>query len=166
MNAEKMDKRSRTFTWEDPDAVAKAGEGLNGLERSKKIIAGELPPPPVTQLIGFRLVEVDAGFAVFEFLPEEFHYNPIGSLHGGIPCTLIDAAMGAAVQTTMPEDVWHAMVEIKVNFLKKITRETGRMRCEGRVIHSGKRLAMAQGQLKDEKGVLYSHGTGTAIIFR
>ena len=166
MNAEQIYERRRTFTWEDPSAVAKAAEGLSGLERSKKVIAGDLPPPPVAQLIGFRLIEVDVGLAVFEFIPEEYHYNPIGSLHGGIPCTLIDAAMGCAVQTTLPADVWHAMIEIKVNFLKKITRESGLMRCEGRVVHSGKRLAMAEARLKDKNGALFSHGTGTAMIFR
>ena len=166
MNAEQTNGRSRTFTWEDPSIISKAFEELSGLEYSKKMITGDLPPPPIAQLIGFRLIEVDVGLAVFEFNPEEYHYNPIGSLHGGIPCTLLDSAMGCAVQTTLPEYAGHAMIEIKVNFLRKITKENGLMRCEGHVVHSGNRLAMAEARLKDKKGALFSHGTGTAMIFR
>ena len=130
------------------------------------MIAGELPRPPISSLMDFGLGEVEFGRAVFEVVPAEFHYNPIGVVHGGLAATLLDSAMGCAVHTTLPAGVGYTTLEIKVNYLRPLTTETGHVRAEGRVIHSGGRTATADGKVVDMNGKLYAHGTTTCMIFR
>src|SRR6185295_14670962 len=94
--------RERTITWEDPLPAATSARGLSGLEYMRAIAAGDVPPPPIAVLMGFELVEVEEGRAVFAVTPQEFHYNPIGVVHGGLAATLLDSAMGCAVHSTLP----------------------------------------------------------------
>ena len=158
--------RTHTITWEDPRALANAAAGLSGLEFLQKIVAGELPPPPIGLLMNFRIGEVSEGRAVFLVTPEEYHYNPIGVVHGGVAATLLDSAMGCAVHSTLPAGAGYTTLEIKVNYLRPISAETGEVRCEANIIHSGGRTATAEGKIVDQKGKLYAHGTTTCIIFR
>jgi uncharacterized protein (TIGR00369 family) len=141
----------------DPRDVAEHGLKLSGMEYIQAIFSGELPAPPISELMGFQGVEAEPGRAVFEMEPGPQHYNPIGSVHGGIALTLLDSAMGCAVHTTL---------EVKTNFVRPITAETGLIRCEGHVIHSGSRIATAEGKLTDAAGKLLAHGTTTCLIFR
>jgi uncharacterized protein (TIGR00369 family) len=150
----------------DPLALAARGLELSGLEYIQAIFAGELPPPPIAELIGFRLVEVAEGSAVFEMEPGPQHYNPIGSVHGGIALTLLDSAMGCAVHTTLERGVGYTTLEVKTNFVRPITADTGLIRCEGAVVHRGARIATAEGKLSDPGGKLLAHGTTTCLIFR
>src|SRR5215203_2660636 len=136
------------------------------MEYIRLIFEGELPPPPIAQLMGFRGVEFDEGRAVFEMTPGRQHYNPIGTVHGGVALTLLDSAMGCAVHTTLPAGVGYTTLEVKTNFVRPITAETGLIRCEGHVIHSGSRIATAEGKLTDADGKLLAHGTTTCLIFR
>ena len=161
-----MSDRTRTVTWEDPQALAKAAEGLSGLEFLQKIVAGELPPPPIGVLMNFRIAELSEGHAVFVVDPAEYHYNPIGVVHGGLAATLLDSAMGCAVHSTLPQGAGYTTLEIKVNYIRPMTAETGRVRCEAKVIHVGGRTAIAEGRIIDESGKLYAHGTTTCIVFR
>ncbi|MGE3679989.1 MAG: PaaI family thioesterase, partial [Burkholderiales bacterium] len=94
-------QRRLEITWEDPQQVAAAARTLSGLEFLQAMIAGRIPPPPVANLLNMRLAEVHKGRAVFEIDLGEQHYNPIGVVHGGIAATLLDSAMGCAVQTTL-----------------------------------------------------------------
>ena len=159
-------ERTRTFSWEDPRALAEAARGLSGLEYLQKIIAGELPRPPISALMNFNIGELSEGRAVFVAEPAEYHYNPIGVVHGGLAATLLDSAMGCAVHSTLPAGASYTTLELKVNFVRPLTAETGRVRCEARVIHVGGRTATAEGKVLDEAGKLYAHGTTTCIIFR
>jgi uncharacterized protein (TIGR00369 family) len=159
-------ERTRTFTWEDPRALAEAGRGLSGLEYLRLIASGELPGPPIAALMNFGLDEVDHGRAIFSVEPGEYHYNPIGVVHGGLAATLLDSAMGCAVHSTLPARVGYTTLEIKVNFVRAITAETGRVRGEAKVIHVGGRTATAEGRVLDREGKLYAHGTTTCMIFR
>jgi uncharacterized protein (TIGR00369 family) len=159
-------QRTRTVTWEDPRALAKAGEGLSGLEYLQKIVAGELPPPPIGALMNFRISELSEGRAVFTVEPAEYHYNPIGLVHGGVAATLLDSAMGCAVHSTLPAGGAYTTLEIKVNYIRPMFAETGPVRCEANVIHVGGRTAIAEGKIVDQKGKLYAHGTTTCIILR
>ncbi len=158
--------RTRTFTWEDPRAAVEAGRGLSGLEYLQKIVAGELPRPPISALMNFGLSELSAGRAVFTVEPEEYHYNPIGVVHGGLAATLLDSAMGCAVHSMLPANVGYTTLEIKVNYVRAMTSETGSVRCEASVIHVGGRTATAEGRVVDASGKLYAHATTTCIIFR
>jgi uncharacterized protein (TIGR00369 family) len=158
--------RTRTVTWEDPRALAKAAAGLSGLEYLQQIVAGELPPPPIGVLMDFRIAELSVGRAVFLVTPAEYHYNPIGVVHGGVAATLLDSAMGCAVHSTLPAGVGYTTLEIKVNYIRPMSAETGEVRCEANIIHVGGRTATAEGRVVDQAGKLYAHGTTTCIIFR
>ncbi|HXM36035.1 MAG TPA: PaaI family thioesterase [Pyrinomonadaceae bacterium] len=166
MSGTGKEARTRTVSWEDPRALAEAGRGLSGLEYLRKIVAGELPPPPIGALMNFGISELSEGRAVFTVIPAEYHYNPIGVVHGGVAATLLDSAMGCAVHSTLPAGVGYTTLEIKVNYIRPMTAETGLVRCEAKVIHLGGRTATAEGRIEDERGKLYAHGTTTCIIFR
>ena len=157
--------RSRTITWEDPVAAAEHRAGMSGLDHLLAIRAGELPPPPIATLLDFDLVEAEQGRAVFAVTPQEFHYNPIGVVHGGLAATLIDSATGCAVQSTLPHGVLYTSLEVKVNFARAITRDTGRILCEGTVVHRGRTIATAEARLVAEAGdKLLAHGTATCLL--
>jgi uncharacterized protein (TIGR00369 family) len=150
----------------DPAAIAARGLELSGMEYIRAIFEGELPAPPISQLIGFRGVSAEPGRAVFEMEPGPQHYNPIGSVHGGVALTLLDSAMGCAVHTLLEAGVGYTTLEVKTNFVRPITADTGLIRCEGIVIHQGSRIATAEGKLTDSSGKLLAHGTTTCLIFR
>jgi uncharacterized protein (TIGR00369 family) len=150
----------------DPRHVAEQGLKLSGMEYIQAIFRGELPAPPISELMGFQGVEAEPGRAVFEMVPGQQHYNPIGSVHGGVALTLLDSAMGCAVHTTLDAGVGYTTLEVKSNFVRPITADTGLIRCEGLVIHSGSRVATAEGKLTDAAGKLLAHGTTTCLIFR
>jgi uncharacterized protein (TIGR00369 family) len=158
--------RTRTVTWEDPRPLAEAGRGVSGLEFLQRIVSGQLSPPPFAALLDFDLVEVSEGGATFAVNPAEYHYNPIGVVHGGLAATLLDSAMGCAVHSMLPAGAGYTTLEIKVNFIRAMTAETGRVRCEAKIVHSGARTATAEGRIVDEAGKLYAHGTTTCLILR
>ena len=159
-----MSHRSVTVTWEDPLVGAREGARLAGREYLQAMIDGRLPRAPIAALLGFELVEVKEGFAAFECRPEERHYNPIGTVHGGLACTLLDSAMGCSVHSTLPAGMAYTTLELKVNLVRPVTAATGTLRCEGRLIHAGRRTATAEGKLLDTAGKLYAHGTTTCLI--
>lgn len=159
-------ERTRTFAWDEPLGPAAAGLKMSGLEYLRKIVAGELPRPPISALMNFSLAELDEGRAVFAVEPAEYHYNPLGVVHGGLAATILDSAMGCAVHTTLPAGVGYTTLEIKVNYVRAMTKETGPVRCEANVIHVGGRTATAEGRVLDGRGRLYAHGTTTCLIFR
>jgi uncharacterized protein (TIGR00369 family) len=150
----------------DPREVATKGLQLSGMDYIQAIFAGELPPPPIAELMGFRGVSAEPGRAVFEMEPGPQHYNPIGSVHGGVALTLLDSAMGCAVHTLLDAGVGYTTLEVKTSFVRPITADTGLIRCEGAVIHRGSRIATAEGKLTDANGKLLAHGTTTCLIFR
>ena len=158
--------RTRTISWQDPRATAAVGREMSGLEFLQKMIDGAVPPPPIAALVNQWLVEIAEGKAVFEVEPAEYHYNPIGMVHGGLAATVLDSAMGCAVQTTLPARVGYTTLEIKVNYVRAMTVETGVVRCEANVVHSGRTTAIAEGRIVDRNGKLYAHGTTTCLIFR
>jgi uncharacterized protein (TIGR00369 family) len=161
-----MMARSRTITWEDPLATAARATEMSGLDYVKAIGTGELPPPPIAVLMNFRPVEVEEGRVVFAVTPAEFHYNPIGVVHGGLAATLLDSAMGCAVQTTLPTGMAYTTLEVKVNFARPMTRDTGRVLAEANVVHRGRTVATAEGRVfAEDSGKLIAHGTTTCLLF-
>jgi uncharacterized protein (TIGR00369 family) len=126
----------------------------------------EIPHAPIAELVGFDLVEVGEGRASFELDPAERHYNPLGTVHGGIAATLLDSAMGVAVHTTLKEGETYTTLELKVNFVRAITESTGRIVASGSVIHRGGRVATAEARLTDADGRLLAHGTSTCLMLK
>jgi uncharacterized protein (TIGR00369 family) len=140
---------------------------MSGLEFMRAVLEGKLPAPPIAATMDFTGAEADEGRVVFVGEPGEFLYNPIGVVHGGYAMTLLDSAMGCAIQTTLPQGEGYTSLETSVNFVRPITKETGPVRCEGKVLHRGGRIATAEGRLVVEKtGKLLAHGTTTCLIFR
>lgn len=138
---------------------------LSGLEFMQGILEGRFPPPPISAVLKFDLVELERGRAVFEAVPEFGFYNPIGVVHGGYAATLLDSCMGCAVHTTLPAGQAYTTLEFKINFVRAMTDQTGRVRAEGRVIHPGNRAATAEGSLYDARHKLLAHATTTCLIF-
>jgi uncharacterized protein (TIGR00369 family) len=137
----------------------------SGLDFLRRIADGTVPPPPIAATLGFRLVEVEPGFALFTMTPELRHYNPIGTVHGGVACTLLDSCMGCAVQTHAAKGQGYTTLELKVNLVRPITATTGLIRAEGRTLHVGRRSGTAEGKILDARGNLLAHGTTTCMIF-
>ncbi len=158
--------RTRTITWEDPLSVLERGKTMSGLEYLQALQAGELPPPPISVLIGMVITEVSEGHVVFTAEPAEYHYNPLGTVHGGIAATLLDSAMGCAVQSMLPHGGGYTTLELKVNYLRPMTSKTGTVYAEGKIIHVGGQTATAEARLMDASGKLYAHGTTTCILLR
>jgi uncharacterized protein (TIGR00369 family) len=158
--------RNLTVTWDDPMVGAEAARKMTGLDFLQAIVAGEIPPPPISKLLGFKLKEVDTGRIVFELEPAEYHYNPIGMVHGGVASTVLDSAMGCAIHSTLPLGTGYSTVELKVSFVRPMSTKTGRVRCEASVIHTGGSIATAEAKLVDHEGTLYAHSTTTCMIFR
>jgi uncharacterized protein (TIGR00369 family) len=156
--------RTRTISWADPMQSAMAARGMSGLAFLQAIAAGELPPPPIFALMGGEISEVAEGRVVFALEPAEYHYNPIGSVHGGVISTLCDSAMACAIQTRLPSGTLYTTLELKVNFLRPLSVTTGRVVCIGTVLHVGSRVATAECKLIDEAGKLYAHGTTTCMV--
>ena len=158
------EERTRTYSWEDPLALHGQMEGRSGLEVMQMMASGELPPPPIAETLGFRLVEASHGHAVFECEPAEFHYNPIGIVHAGLAMTLMDSAMGLAFVTTIEAGVGWTTLELKANFTRALTADTGVVRCTGSIIHPGRRVATTEARIEDGKGRLCAHGTSTILV--
>jgi uncharacterized protein (TIGR00369 family) len=137
----------------------------DGLSFLRAIVAGELPSPPIAETLGFALVEVSEGRALFAGEPAFKHYNPIGVVHGGYAATLLDSALGCAVHTTLAKGEGYTTLELKLNLVRAITKDTGKVLAEGRILHRGRSVATADGYLRDASGRLYAHATTTCMIF-
>jgi len=144
-----------------PTGTAKT---ISGLQLLTAIMEGTLPAPPIQKALDFRLVEVALGHTVFAGTPKFEYYNPIGSVHGGYTAALLDSCMACAVHSTLEVGYSYATLEIKINYVRAMTTDTGEVRAEGKVINSGKRIATAEGRLFDSVGKLYAHGTTTCFI--
>lgn len=140
-----------------------AGEHLSGLERMRAVVNGRRSAP-YGALVGFRPVEVEEGRVVFEGAPDETHYNPQGIVHGGYAASILDSCMGCAVETMLAAGVTYTTIELKVNFVRAMTAATGTVRAAGTSIHTGRRMATAEGRLLDENGRLLAHASTTCMV--
>jgi len=131
------------------------------LERVQAMLRGEAPGPPVARLVGFRLVEVAPGRAVFEMEAGPQHANPMGTLHGGILCDIADAAMGIAYASSLEEGESFTTLELKINFLKPVWK--ARLRAEARVVKRGKTVGMVECDVMDEAGSLVARASSTCL---
>ena len=138
---------------------------MPGIDYLRAMASGDVPAPPIASLMGFELAEVEEGRAVFEAEPAEYHYNPIGVVHGGLAATLLDSVMGCAVHSTLPAGCLYSTVEVKVNFVRPITTGTGVIVAEGSVVHRGSKVSTAEGRIyAKDSGKLLAHATTTCFI--
>jgi len=138
---------------------------MDGLALMTGVMNGTFPAPPIARVLGFRVSEVEAGRVVFTYAPVFDHYNPLGSVHGGVAATLLDSVMGCCIHTTLKAGTGYTTVEIKVNYVRAMTDKTGPVRAEGKVINVGARIATSEGRLVDGAGKLLAHGTTTCLVF-
>jgi uncharacterized protein (TIGR00369 family) len=159
--------RRRSFSWSDPAATAATGLTLSGIEYIRAIAEGALPPPPIAELLGFTILEADRGRAIFAMDPAEWMYNPIGMVHGGIAATILDSCMGCAVHTSLEAGVGYTTTDLQVRYIRAMSESTGRVLADGRVVHSGRRTATAEGRLfVEQEETLIAHATTGCIILR
>ena len=158
-------ERTRTIRWEDPLATAARAREMSGLEFLEAIRTGAVPAPPIALLLGFSILEVQEGRVTFALEPAEYHYNPIGVVHGGIAATLLDTVMGCAVQSRLPRGRAYTTLDVQVRYLRPLTAKTGRVLGIGTSVHAGARVATAEGRIADEAGRLYATGTTSCLLF-
>ncbi|HEX5615090.1 MAG TPA: PaaI family thioesterase [Acidimicrobiia bacterium] len=160
------DARVRAYEYDDPRESSAAVFTMSGREMLEAIVDGTLPPPPMARTLDFRIVEIGDGEVTFEVTPQEFHYNPIGSVHGGLAATLLDSALGCAVQSVLPAGSGYTTVDLAVKYLRPMTTETGPVRAVAKVVHAGRRTATAEARIVDAAGKVYAHGTTTCLVLR
>jgi uncharacterized protein (TIGR00369 family) len=138
---------------------------MSGLEFVQGLANGTLPLNMMAQTLGYDIAEAEAGRVVVTADPREVHLNPAGTVHGGLAATMLDSAMGLAIQSTLEKGIGSTTLEFKMSFLRPITPETGPIRAEGTVINRGRRVGTAEGRITDREGRLLVHGTTTCLIF-
>ena len=138
---------------------------LDGMTLFKGLLEGRYPAPPISRVLGIKLSEVELGRVVFEYTPVYDHYNPLGTVHGGVAATLLDSVMGCCIHTTLKAGTGYTTVEIKVNYVRAMTDKTGPVKAEGKVINVGSRIGTSEGRLFDAAGKLLAHSTTTCLIF-
>jgi uncharacterized protein (TIGR00369 family) len=138
---------------------------MTGLEFVRGLASGNLPLNPMAQVLGYDIVEAEAGRAVIAAEPTTDHLNPAGGVHGGLAATMLDSCMGLAVHSTLEKGLGSTTLEFKISFARPITPTTGAIRAEGVVLSRGRRVGLAEGRVTDTEGRLLVHGTTTCLIF-
>ena len=159
-------RRQRAYEWDDPAVAAAAARELDGLSFFRAIMDGRLPAPPIMATLGIRAVSFEPGRAVFEVTPAEYHYNPIGSVHGGVYATICDSACGCAVHTLLPAGAFYTSIDLDTRFIRSITLAAGPLLCEGTVDYIGSRTALAKARLINAEGKLFAQATSNCLIVR
>ncbi|WP_199742989.1 PaaI family thioesterase [Nocardia stercoris] len=157
--------RLRSYAWDDPTIAANAAATMSGLEFLRSVAEGAVPPPPLMKTLDVRLESVEAGTVVFGFTPAEYHYNPIGSVHGGVSSSLLDSAAGCAVHSRLPLGTAYTSIDLSVRFLAPIRVDTGPVQCTGTVRHLGSRVALAEAALTSRSGKLLATATSSCLLF-
>ena len=161
----KANTRSRVVTWGDPADTAQWAGKISGMEFFGKLLAGELPKPPVMESLNIDLDHVEKGKAIFGMEPAEYHYNPIGVVHGGVIATLLDSAVGCAIHSALPAGLVYTTLEIKVNYIRPGRMGMGRIQAEGTLVHLGRQSAVAEGRVTDQAGKILATATTTCLVY-
>ena len=149
-----------------PPELAAARRAMSGLEYMRKVMSGEIESGPMTRLLNIRITEVDPGHVVVTGEPAEEFENGLRIAHGGFAATLLDTALGCAVNSVMPAGKVFTTLEMKINYTRAIVRGTGKLSCAATIVHAGGRTATSEGRVVDGEGNIYAHGTATFILFR
>jgi uncharacterized protein (TIGR00369 family) len=157
-------EQSRLVTWRDPITTQATVASMSGLSYWRAVADGHLPPPPIGDLLRMRVAEVRNGRITFSCMPDASMYNPLGMVHGGTVCTLLDTVTGSAMHTTLPEGVGYTSVEIKVNYIRAVTVASGPLTAVGTVVKAGSRIGFTEGKVTDASGNLVATATSTLLV--
>jgi len=158
-------KRTRSYSWADPADLRQAAMTSTGLEFISRSLSAGGSPAPIGATIDMRTAGVKEGEVTFAITPQEFHYNPLGTMHGGIFATILDSACGCALHTTLAKGQGFTSLTLEIKFLRAATAETGELRCTGKVVSRGRTVATTEAVLQDARGRLYATATSTCMIF-
>lgn len=159
------EQRSKVVTWHDPAPTTAVGLSMAGIDYLRAMVDGELPPPPISGLMEFTLAEAEPGRVVFTCRPDESAYNPIGAVHGGLVCTLLDSVAGCALHSTLPKGKGYTSVEIKVSYLKAVRLSSGLLTATGTVVKSGSRVGFTEGVVTDATDAVVATASSTLLVF-
>lgn len=159
-----LTQQTKTISWVDPRPQAERALTMSGLDYLQAMLDGSIPPPPIASHINLEMVDVSPGVAIMAATPDESHYNPIGSVHGGFFATLLDSVCGCAVQTTLPAGTAYTTLDLNVSFLRGITTDTGRVIATGRVTKPGSRAAFVEADIVDAAGRRLATATSTCLV--
>ncbi|WP_072804976.1 PaaI family thioesterase [Rhodococcoides yunnanense] len=157
-------QRSQTFSWVSPMEVLQEAATMSGLEVMRAVASGELPPPPIAVLMQFAPVDVEVGKVVFQCTPSEAHYNPIGTVHGGLVCTFLDTVVGCAAHTTLPAGTGYTSIDLNVSYLRPVFATSGPLTGTGTVVKSGSRVIFTEGSVVDKDGKLVATATSSLLV--
>jgi uncharacterized protein (TIGR00369 family) len=157
--------RSRTVTWHDPMITAAGALERSGLATMEAIRDGVLPPPPIAKLVQMGITALEEGRVEFTCELDESVYNPIGVVHGGLVCTMLDTVAGCAVHTTLPAGVAYTSIELKVSYLRAVHASSGPLTAIGRVVKPGRRVAFAEGEVLDAAGRTVATASSSLLVF-
>lgn len=158
-------ERETVVRWHDPGEGLAVLPTLDGIEFLQKMVAGDLPSPPMASHLNMDLVDVEHGTVTFRGHPDQSHYNPIGVVHGGFVGTLLDSALGCAAHSTLPAGTGYTSIEIKTNYLRPVSAESGPLTCTGRVVKPGRRVIFAEGEVVDKDGRTVATASGSLLVF-
>jgi uncharacterized protein (TIGR00369 family) len=157
--------RSKTVTWYDPMATAAAGAELSGLEFLTAVAEKRLPPAPISGLMEFGITSVSDGEVTFTCLPDESAYNPIGVVHGGLVCTVLDSVTACAVHSTLAQGIGYTSLDISVSYLRPVTADSGLLTARGWVTRRGRRAAFSEGDVRTPDGKVVATAKSTCLVF-
>jgi uncharacterized protein (TIGR00369 family) len=157
--------RSKTVTWYDPMLTAAGGADLSGLDFLLAVKDKRLPPAPISGLLEFGISSVKEGEVEFTCLPDESTYNPIGVVHGGLVCTLLDSVTACAVHSTLPVGQAYTSLDISVSYLRPVTRDSGILTARGWVTRAGRRAGFSAGEVRTADGKVVATATSTCLVF-
>ncbi len=159
-------RNERTYRWADPADIAKAAEGLAGLDLLRAMAEGRVPPPPVGSLIGVGDFVAEKGKVSVGFEPAEFHYNALGTVHGGVIATVIDIVMGSAVHSMLKAGQGFTTLTLELKYHRAVTVKSGRLTATAKVITRGRDIVTAEANLIDKNDRLFANATSTLMILR
>ncbi len=157
--------REKTVRWHDPGPTTAVGLSMAGVDYLNAMIDGKLPPPPISGLMQFELAAAEPGRVVFTCRPDESAYNPIGAIHGGLVCALLDSVLGCAMHSVLPQGKGYTSVEIKVNYLRAVRVSSGLLTATGTVVKSGARVGFTEGVVTDASGAVVATASSTLLVF-
>jgi uncharacterized protein (TIGR00369 family) len=159
------ERRSKVVTWHDPAPTTARGLSMAGIDYLHAMIDGKLPPPPISGLMEFTMAAAEPGKVVFTCRPDESAFNPVGAIHGGLVCTLLDSVAGCALHSTLPQGKGYTSIEIKVNYLRAVSLTSGVLTATGTVVKSGSRVGFTEGVVTDPDGAVIATATSTLLVF-
>jgi uncharacterized protein (TIGR00369 family) len=159
------EERKREVTWTDPMPPLASLRAMPGLTFLQGMVDGVIPGPPVASTLGFEIVAVEHGRAEFRLEPLEFHFNPLGLVHGGVLCTLLDTVVGCAVHTTLDAGWGYTSIDLNVTYLRPVTLKTGTLTAVGTLTKGGRRVSFASGEIRDAAGAVIATGTSSMLMF-